>query len=78
MLKGTDKENFKGHKLRRIEEKLAKARYSIREASKIRNLRSTLQDPDNVPEGPIYRNANAFHRYMYILLVQHKFLHASK
>ncbi|BAT79148.1 hypothetical protein VIGAN_02197100 [Vigna angularis var. angularis] len=60
--KGTDKENFKGHKLRRIEEKLAKARYSIREASKIRNLTSTLQDPDYVPQGPIYRNANAFHR----------------
>jgi len=66
--KGTDKEYFKGQKyseLRRIEEKLAKARYSIREASKIRNLTSTLQDPDYVPQGPIYRNANAFHRYIY-------------
>ncbi|CAJ1974762.1 unnamed protein product [Sphenostylis stenocarpa] len=65
MHRGTDKENLKiqkHSKLRRIEEKLAKARYSIREASKIRNLTSTLQDPDYVPHGPIYRNANAFHR----------------
>lgn len=72
MQKGTDKENLKGHKhskLRRIEKNLAKARYSIREASKIRNLTSTLQDPDYVPQGPIYRNANAFHRYIHIYYV---------
>ncbi|RDX70661.1 putative glycosyltransferase, partial [Mucuna pruriens] len=63
--KGRDKENLRAHKyskLRKIEATLARARYSIREASKIRNLTSTLQDPDYVPHGPIYRNANAFHR----------------
>ncbi|XP_020201970.1 probable glycosyltransferase At5g03795 [Cajanus cajan] len=59
------KGNLRAHKyskLRRIEATLAKARYSIREASKIRNLTSTFHDPDYVPRGPIYRNANAFHR----------------
>ncbi|TKY73758.1 glycosyltransferase protein [Spatholobus suberectus] len=63
--KGTDKGNLRAHKyikLGRIEARLAKARYSIREASKIRNMISTFQDPDYVPQGPIYRNANAFHR----------------
>ncbi|KAK7410949.1 hypothetical protein VNO78_02200 [Psophocarpus tetragonolobus] len=61
----TDKGNLlaqKNTKLRRIEARLAKARYSIREAGKIRNLTSSLQDPDYVPHGPIYRNAKAFHR----------------
>ncbi|XP_028236500.1 uncharacterized protein LOC114415833 [Glycine soja] len=63
-------------KLGSIEARLAKARYSIREASKIPNFTPTLQDPDYVPQGSIYRNANAFHRYIKVyFLVQHKFLH---
>ncbi|KAG5067145.1 hypothetical protein JHK86_010876 [Glycine max] len=63
--KGTDKGYLTDHKytkLGRIEARLAKARYSIREASKIRNLTSNLQDPDYVPQGSIYRNVNAFQR----------------
>jgi hypothetical protein len=46
---------------------LVKARYSIKEASKIRNSTSTHHDQDYVPRGPIYRNANAFHRYIFFL-----------
>ncbi|XP_027360675.1 probable glycosyltransferase At5g03795 [Abrus precatorius] len=63
--KGKEKGNLRAHKynkLKNIEGRLAKARCSIREASKVRNFTSTLQDPDYVPQGPIYRNANAFHR----------------
>ncbi|KAK7350771.1 hypothetical protein VNO77_09710 [Canavalia gladiata] len=64
--KGTiEKGNLRDHKyskLKRIEARLAKARYSIKEASKVRNLTSTFQDPDYVPKGRIYINANAFHR----------------
>ncbi|XP_058786444.1 probable glycosyltransferase At3g07620 [Vicia villosa] len=63
--KVTNKENLRDHKhsnLERIESKLAKARYSIKEASKVRNSTSTHQDQEYVPHGPIYRNANAFHR----------------
>ncbi|XP_004503012.1 probable glycosyltransferase At3g07620 [Cicer arietinum] len=56
--KGTNKYT----QLERIESKLVKARYSIKEASKVRNLTSTHQDQDYVPHGPIYRNAKAFHR----------------
>lgn len=50
-------------KLRKIEEKLGRARAAIREASRVQNLTSTHDDPDYVPRGPIYRNPNAFHRY---------------
>lgn len=78
--KGTDKGNLRAHsysKLRKIEAKLAKARYSIKEASKIQNLTSTFHDLDYVPQGPIYINANAFHRYFYIFFWSSriKFLH---
>ncbi|KAK7282204.1 hypothetical protein RIF29_10812 [Crotalaria pallida] len=60
--KGKNKENHRDQKLKRIEARLAKARYSIREASKVQNLTSTYHDQDYVPHGPIYINANAFHR----------------
>lgn len=50
-------------KVQKIEASLSKARSAIREAALVRNLTSTQQDPDYVPWGPIYRNANAFHRY---------------
>ncbi|KAF7140757.1 hypothetical protein RHSIM_Rhsim06G0180200 [Rhododendron simsii] len=49
-------------KLERLEAALAKARSSIREASKNNNMTSIQEDPDYVPRGPIYRNANTFHR----------------
>lgn len=50
-------------RLKKIEASLARARSAIREAALVRNLTSTHQDPDYVPWGPVYRNANAFHRY---------------
>ncbi|XP_012089598.1 probable glycosyltransferase At5g03795 [Jatropha curcas] len=49
-------------KLEKMEANLARVRVSIREAARIRNLTSLHQDEDYVPQGPIYRNANAFHR----------------
>ena len=51
-------------RLKKIEASLARARSAIREAALVRNLTSTHQDPDYVPWGPVYRNANAFHRYL--------------
>lgn len=54
-------------KLRKIEEKLGRARAAIREAGQVHNLTSMHDDPDYVPRGPIYRNPNAFHRY-YLLV----------
>lgn len=50
-------------KLKKIEEKLGRARAAIREAGRVHNLTSIYDDPDYVPTGPIYRNPNAFHRY---------------
>lgn len=50
------------NRLERLEAILAKARSSIREAARNRSMISNHQDPDYVPQGPIYRNTNAFHR----------------
>ncbi|GJY86018.1 probable glycosyltransferase [Tanacetum coccineum] len=50
-------------KLMRLEANLAKVRAAIKEASgKNINLTSIHDDPDYVPQGPIYRNVNAFYR----------------
>ncbi|GMH11993.1 hypothetical protein Nepgr_013834 [Nepenthes gracilis] len=45
-----------------LEADLARVRSSIKEASQNRTMISTHEDPDYTPRGPIYRNANAFHR----------------
>lgn len=49
-------------KLERVEAILAKARLSIREAAQNKNTTSPDKDSDYVPQGPIYRNPNVFHR----------------
>ncbi|KAL8130840.1 putative glycosyltransferase At5g03795 [Apium graveolens] len=49
-------------KLEMVEARLLKAREAIKEAARYSNLTSRHEDPDYVPRGPIYRNANAFHR----------------
>ncbi|KAK2986426.1 hypothetical protein RJ640_011864 [Escallonia rubra] len=51
-------------RLERLEASLAKARNAIKEAAQNRNMTSSHEDPDYVPQGPVYRNANAFHRYL--------------
>ena len=51
-------------RLEKVEASLARARALIREAMlNTPNSTSDLQDLDYVPEGNIYRNAHAFHRY---------------
>ncbi|KAJ8532632.1 hypothetical protein K7X08_012555 [Anisodus acutangulus] len=50
------------NRFERLEAILVKARSSIREAARNGSMISNHQDPDYVPQGPIYRNANAFHR----------------
>ncbi|TQD89737.1 hypothetical protein C1H46_024731 [Malus baccata] len=57
-------------RLEKLEANLAGVRASIREAARVRNLTSTHEDPDYVPRGPIYRNANAFHR-SYLKMEKH-------
>uniref|UniRef100_M1BHZ4 EXO n=2 Tax=Solanum tuberosum TaxID=4113 RepID=M1BHZ4_SOLTU len=49
-------------KLERLEAILAKSRSSIREAARNGSMISNHHDPDYVPQGPMYHNANAFHR----------------
>ncbi|KAI9178591.1 hypothetical protein LWI28_028281 [Acer negundo] len=59
-------------KLEKLEAGLVRARSSIREDALIRNSTSTHRDPDYVPQGSIYTNANAFHsvvklvEYLYV------------
>ncbi|KAF3644877.1 putative glycosyltransferase [Capsicum annuum] len=50
------------NRLERLKAILAKARSSIREAARNASMILNHQDPDYAPQGPIYRNANAFHR----------------
>lgn len=45
-----------------VEDGLARARAAIKEAAGNGSMISSYQDPDYVPQGPIYWNANAFHR----------------
>ncbi|KAK4492899.1 hypothetical protein RD792_000224 [Penstemon davidsonii] len=52
----------------RKEAVLAKSRFSIREAAKNRSFISPNngEDPNHyIPQGPIYRNANAFYQYYF-------------
>lgn len=55
-----DLSNRRYNRLEKIEAVLAKARFSIREATKNSSLIS--EDVDYVPRGPIYRKASAFYR----------------
>ncbi|KAL3753125.1 hypothetical protein ACJRO7_000511 [Eucalyptus globulus] len=52
----------KYRRLERLEANLSRARSAIKEATLVRNLMSVHADADYVPQGPIYGNANAFHR----------------
>ncbi|XP_055807705.1 probable glycosyltransferase At5g03795 [Solanum dulcamara] len=49
-------------RLERLEAILAKSRSSIREAARNGSMISNHHDPDYVPQGPMYHNANSFHR----------------
>ncbi|CAN4096676.1 unnamed protein product [Withania somnifera] len=49
-------------RLERLEAILAKSRSSIRAAARNGSMISNHHDPDYVPQGPMYHNANAFHR----------------
>lgn len=60
-----DLSNRRYNRLEKIEAVLAKARFSIREATKNSSLISSSNEEDlddYVPRGPIYRKANAFYR----------------
>ena len=50
--------------LDRLEEGLRRARIAIKESIN----GSQLQDPDYIPDGPIYKNAKVFHRYLVALV----------
>lgn len=51
-------------KLEKLEAGLVKARSAIKEAARNKNNTSIHEDPDYVPQGSVYRNANGFHRYI--------------
>jgi len=50
-------------KLERLEVGLSRARAAIREAVRNSSAKTLIEDKDYVPQGPVYRNAYAFHRY---------------
>ncbi|KAK1310648.1 putative glycosyltransferase [Acorus calamus] len=50
------------YQLERLEAELKRSRIAIREAAQQKNHTIHIEDEDYVPNGPIYRNANAFHR----------------
>ncbi|KAK1271986.1 putative glycosyltransferase [Acorus gramineus] len=50
------------NQLERLEAELKRSRTVIREAARQKNHTIHIEDEDYVPNGPIYRNANAFHR----------------
>ena len=64
VLKGRKKDE----KVKNIEEKLARARALIKAAMRSgnsdHNPSISLEDIDYVPQGNIYKNALAFHRYL--------------
>lgn len=55
-----------GRNLEKVEASLAKARASIKQALLRINDTLPLEDShDYIPQGDIYRNAFAFHRYVF-------------
>lgn len=58
--------NPKKSRIEKIEAILGRVRSSIKEAARVKNLTSVHKDTYYVPQGPIYRNPNAFHRYISI------------
>lgn len=57
--------SMKGNeKLEKVEASLAKARALIKEALLSTNHSVPLEDSEYIPQGEIYRNAFAFHRYV--------------